>query len=715
MTSPYLNIIKNMRTAKELFAELNSFDENRRIEAKSASAVGKSMMETVCAFANEPGLCGGYLLLGAKRTGMAEDGRPVYEPENIENTDKVQSDFVAMCNSMFNVRIRPIINVEEYLGKTVIVVKIEELPDSQKPAYFAKRGLPEGAFRRIGPSDEKCSEEDMYLFYQSADTYDSCIVDDADLDDIDENALNFYRKLRKEVNPDAEELTLNDVDLLRALGAIKKNKQGGYDLTYTGLLVFGKQMSLRRLVPSFRVDYIRISGNQWLADGDNRFEQTIDMRGPLILMVNKACSAVMDDLPKGFELKKDSMQASTPAILPNKVLREAIVNSYIHRSNRVNQPIQIIRYSNRIEIHNPGYSLKPQDDWGEPGSMLRNPRISEIFHDTNLAETKGTGIGAMRRLMKEAGLMPPTFESNHEANKFTARLLLHHFLSKENMEWLAQYAEFGLVNEQKLALVFVREVGAIDNATYRQLDSSITHARARLEIHKLCDLEFIEKKGQGRNTYYIRTSKVVSLGERLRPQGERLRPQGERLPAKEQRLPPQHGTLGEKIPPQHGTLGEKIPPQHGTLGEKIPPQHGTLGEKIPPQHGTLGKKIPPQGEKIPPQHGTFEIESQPKSRNELLRELPKGLQERVAKLGKWASREKVSQLLVDLCAFKPYSYEELALIIQRAAKPMKDKYIKPLRLANKLFYWIPEMINHPLQKYVADPSMARSSNKKRKQ
>lgn len=227
------------------------------------------------------------------------------------------------------------------------------------------------------------------------------------------------------------------------------------------------------------------------------------------------------------------------------------------------------------------------------------------------------------------------------------------------MEWLAQYAEFGLVNEQKLALVFVREVGAIDNAIYRQLDPSITHARARLEIHKLCDLGFLEKKGQGRNTYYIRTSKVVSLGERLRPQNERLLP------------------------------------QHGTLGERLPLQHGTLGEKIPPQHGT------------------FEIESQTKSRNELLRELPKGLQERVAKLGKWASREKVSQLLVDLCAFKPYCYEELALIIQRAAKPMKDKYIKPLRLANKLFYWIPEMINHPLQKYVAAPSMARSNTKKK--
>ena len=682
MTSPYLNIIKKMRTAKELFAELNSFDENRRIEAKSASAVGKSMMETVCAFANEPGLCGGYLLLGAKRTGMAEDGRPVYEPENIENTDKVQSDFVAMCNSMFNVRIRPIINVEEYLGKTVIVVKIEELPESQKPAYFAKRGLPEGAFRRIGPSDEKCSEEDMYLFYQSADTYDSCIVDDADLDDIDENALNFYRKLRKEVNPDAEELTLNDVDLLRALGAIKKNKQGGYDLTYTGLLVFGKQMSLRRLVPSFRVDYIRISGNQWLADGDNRFEQTIDMRGPLILMVNKACSAVMDDLPKGFELKKDSMQASTPAILPNKVLREAIVNSYIHRSNRVNQPIQIIRYSNRIEIHNPGYSLKPQDDWGEPGSMLRNPRISEIFHDTNLAETKGTGIGAMRRLMKEAGLMPPTFESNHEANKFTARLLLHHFLSKENMEWLAQYAEFGLVNEQKLALVFVREVGAIDNATYRQLDSSITHARARLEIHKLCDLGFLEKKGQGRNTYYIRTSKVVSLGERLRPQ---------------------HGTLGERYQGE----GERYQGE----GERYQGE-GERYQGEDERYQGENERYQGEDERYQGEVGTFGERYQGINREELLLLLPDDIKKRIDEVGKRVPKDVLNKLVVDMCSIVPLSMDDLSVLLHRNSKSFKNKNIKVLLETKQLFYWIPEMINHPLQKYVADPSMARSNTKK---
>ena len=302
--------------------------------------------------------------------------------------------------------------------------------------------------------------------------------------------------------------------------------------------------------------------------------------------------------------------------------------------------------------------------------MLRNPRISEIFHDTNLAETKGTGIGAMRRLMKEAGLMPPTFESNHEANKFTARLLLHHFLSKENMEWLAQYAEFGLMNEQKLALVFVREVGAIDNATYRQLDSSITHARARLEIHKLCDLGFLEKKGQGRNTYYIRTSKVVSLEERLRPQGERLLPQD-----------------------------EKIPPQHGTLGEKIPPQ----GERLLPQHGILGERYQGENERY-----------QGVNREELLLLLPDDIKKRIDEVGKRVPKDVLNKLVVDMCSIVPLSMDDLSVLLHRNSKSFKNKNIKVLLENNLLFYWIPEMINHPQQKYIADPSMTRSKTKKKK-
>ena len=498
-----------MKTAQEIFDQLNSIDENVRIDAKRASEIDKSIMETVCAFANEPGLGGGYLLLGAVRTGF-ENGLPVYVPENIENPDKIQNDVTTQCSSMFNVRIRPQIETEVINGNTVLVVKIDEAPEAQKPIYIVNRGLPQGAFRRVGSSDQKCTEDDMRVFYSSAESFDSTTVKGATLDDIDENAVAHYRKLRAKVNPNAEELSYDDKYLLMALRACEKEKDRSYVLTYTGLVVFGKSMSLRRLLPALRVDYIRVSGNRWIEDPDKRFEATIDMRGPLILLVNRAINAIKDDLPKGFELKKGSLQADTPIDLPNDALREALVNAFIHCSFRLNQPIQIIRYSNRLEIINPGFSLKSPETLGEPGSVQRNPFISTIFHDTNLAETKGSGIRSMRGHMKNAGMMPPTFESNRSANQFTARLLLHHLLDNETIQWLSSYADYSLNNEQRLALVFVREVGAIDNITYRQLNSDINNQKTSFDLHNLCTKGLLKQKGQSKNTYYIAGERFVN-------------------------------------------------------------------------------------------------------------------------------------------------------------------------------------------------------------
>ena len=56
-----------MRTAEDLLQEIVSLDESHRIEVKRCTQVDRSVMETVCAFSNEPGLGGGYLLLGVER------------------------------------------------------------------------------------------------------------------------------------------------------------------------------------------------------------------------------------------------------------------------------------------------------------------------------------------------------------------------------------------------------------------------------------------------------------------------------------------------------------------------------------------------------------------------------------------------------------------------------------------------------------------------
>lgn len=179
--------------------------------------------------------------------------------------------------------------------------------------------------------------------------------------------------------------------------------------------------------------------------------------------------------------------------------------------------------------------------------------------------------------------------------------------------------------------------------------------------NKLCDLGFIERRGQGRNTYYIRTSKLVSLAERLRPQGE------------------------------------KIPPQHGTLGEKIPPQ----GKMYHGKHGTLGERYQGENERY-----------QGVNREELLLLLPDDIKKRIDEVGKRVLKDVLNKLVVDICSIVPLSMDDLSVLLHRNSKSFKNKNIKVLLENNQLFYWIPEMTNHPLQKYVAASSMARSNSRK---
>lgn len=490
---------------------LKQTDERDNLEAKKSSEIGRSILETICAFSNEPGLNGGHILLGVEKEEETASLFPDYIAKGIENNqlDKIQSDLASQCADSFNIAIRPQIKILK-VGDTrsVIVVYVNELSPEQKPVYFKHVGLPKGAYRRIGATDHKCTEDDLAVFYQNNDTLDKSVLLDAELDDLDESAIELYRNLRSKVNPVAEELSYNNIDLLHSLGALKHTK-GSYAVTYTGLLCFGKRMALRRLMPLVRVDYIRTSTNQWVEDPEKRFETTLDMRGSLLEMVQRIIHTISDDLPRGFVLTDENIQAKNIG-LPLRVLREAVVNALIHRSYRENRPIQIIRYPNRIEISNPGFSLKSEDKLGEPGSINRNPFIASIFHETNLAETKGSGIRTMRNFMQKMEMIPPTFESSRAENTFTVRLLLHHFLNEEDLVWLQQFNDFDLDDNKKRILIFVREVGAVDNLSARQIngtEQSVTNS----DLKKMRDKGLLEQKGKNKLTYYIAGRELIAL------------------------------------------------------------------------------------------------------------------------------------------------------------------------------------------------------------
>ena len=484
-------------SAEELFEILNDTDECPWIEAKGIGDTTASIMETVCSYANEPGLGGGYILMSISADD-SESAPTHYKIDEMPDPDKLQSDIATQCASMFNMPVRPQMTIEKINGMPVLKIWVDELPANQKPLYFKKDKLPYGALRRIGSTDQHCTDDDMHVFYQDTGSYDQTPVKGTTIADVDENALKRYRTLREKVNPAAEELTYNDSELLEALGCV--NKENPNELNIAGLLLFGSSKAQRSTYPMLRADYIRVPGNVWVDNPDDRFN-TIDMRGPLILVLYRLIDAINADLPKGFLLPEDDVQAASTG-LPMKALREAIVNALMHRSYREHRPTQIIRYDNRIEISNPGFSLKSEEKLGFPGSENRNPFIAAVFHDTNLAETKGSGIRAMRKLMEKAHLVPPTFESSRDNNEFTSRLLLHHFLDANDLEWLVQFEKYDLSDSQKQALIFVREVGAIDNTTYRQMADSDT-LKASNDLRLLKAYNLLNSKGKGKATYYV--------------------------------------------------------------------------------------------------------------------------------------------------------------------------------------------------------------------
>jgi len=651
-----------MLTFDELWELLTVQDESQLIEAKYGSEVGKSCWETISAFANEPGMGGGYLLLGIQSPSNSPSGE--YEIAGVDDPDKIQGDLTAICNNpdSFNHPIRPNIKLETKDGKTIVIAHIPEASPIEKPIYSKSRGLPQGARRRIGSSDIRCTDSDLELFYQERQnqSYDTTSVPEFTIDDLDPNAINAYRQARQKLNPSASELTYNDQDLLYSLNAITRHPQNpqAYCPTVAGLILFGKAIALRRYFPMHRIDYILISGTEWVSDPDERYQVVVEMREPLLLAVPRLTALVINDLPKSFHLDENGLQRQEIPLIPSKVIREAIVNAVMHRNYRLSSPIQIIRYTNRLEIHNPGYSLKPVDEIDQPGSLTRNEKIAAVLHETGFAETKGTGGRVMLETMLEANLSLPRFDSQRERDRFCLTLWTHNLLGEEDTEWLKQFRDYNLSNEDARALVVLRQVGRIDNFMYR-IANGVDTLDASKKLIRLRDAGILEANGKGRATYYTLATQFLS--------GE--------LGADNLESSTDDGALSGEL----GADNLESSTDDGTLS-------GELGADNLESSGAeqaSSASEPLQLELAIPMGG-----------------IPQSLQEKIQSLGKRSpSLEEVKEVIIELCALQPKSSNELATLLNRDQKYLLEKYLKPLVEKGLLEYTNPERPNDPNQRY----------------
>lgn len=490
-------------SAMRLLEVLNDLGEQDTLEAKSLHGdPARSVLETVNSFSNEIGLGGGVILIGVSESEQA-DG-PNYVVDGVADPDKAQLDLATQCKTVFSTAVYPTIKVEKIGKKAVLKVVVDELPHSRKPIYFKKDGLPKGAYRRIGSADLVATDDDLGEFYRDPDDdFEAHPARHASVEDVDPMAIEKYREMRRKVDPQAVELSYKTKDLLSALNCV--NPDDPRQLNMAGVLLFGKPHLIRRVCPRARVDYVRIPSNVW--DASERLSGK-DIYAPIFLMVDRLLSVVYAELPEERVFRSDRRHPEV-RMFPIEVMREAIVNALMHTDYRRGPYTQIVRYNNRIEITNSGCSLKPDEALGTKGSVARNQTIANVCHDAKLAEAKGSGIGRMWRIMTDAGLSRPTMESSREEGTFTIRLLLHSFVDEGTSRWLANFADCPFNGNQRTALVFLREVGALDALSYRQL-TGCAPKRVVREIAAIKAEGLVLRHGKSRGTYYIPTEKLLA-------------------------------------------------------------------------------------------------------------------------------------------------------------------------------------------------------------
>ncbi len=654
---------------QELFDELNVLDEHPRVDAKTASEVGSGVMETICAYSNEPGLGGGYLLLGVKECNPAQVQK--YCIAGIPDPDKIQMDIANQCATRFNRVLRPECFVEVLEGKTVIGVFVQEAQPGDKPIYFKKMGLPKGSFRRIGSTNQHCTDDDLLVLNQEGKTrpYDETIIPNTTIDDLDQGAIADYRRLRLEIDPNAEELRLDDAGLLASLNCLQK-QDGILRPTVACLVLFGSRKILRKYFPMMRLDYIRVPGREWVDDPDHPFD-TIEMRDPLFRMIPRGQAAIMDDIPVAFSFTPDGLTRQEAPRIPPRVIREALVNALMHRSYQIHGPVEVIRYANRLEIRNPGHSLKPVENLGEPGSKTRNPNIASVLHETNYAETKGSGVRVMQQLMEHANLSPPTFESDREHDQFNATFLMHHFLDKQDIAWLAHFKDAGLSDDEARILIHARENGWVNNGICRYYTKLDTLGASGI-LRRLRDLGLLQQHPHASMTYYTPTKRL------LHPDVTDNKSPGQTVPDHEKKT-----TLTDFIPVMPGPLPAS--PQ-GSPTNLLP---------LPTMPGSLPTNLRGLPTNLPP------LPTMPSPLPTMAESIPTNLIAEIHGLGKRSPPADIQAVIERLCRIRPFTADELALILNRNKKWVKLSYLSPMIRDGTLEYTIPESSRHPNQAYTA--------------
>lgn len=337
-----------------------------------------------------------------------------------------------------------------------------------------------------------------YLIYESLiaflkekgevgrDDFDKRICEGANFSDIDNDKVKWFLKVARSKRNFPLDVDTPIKDVFMHLKLLKDGK-----LTKVAILLFGKQP--RMFFDQAKIKCIQIPSTEvekpftsYHIYEENLFEQ-----------VDKAVGFVLDAIKFPVIQQEDTVQVDRPREIPIFAIQEAIVNAVAHRDYNTTSSVQVMAFSDRVEVWNSGTlpaHLKIEDLKKPHASHPTNPLLATVMYLADYIQQAGSGTLEMIKQCKAHGLPEPDFvsERNLEFKTILARDIFTEDILKQ----------MGFNERQLKAIKYVKQNGKITNTEYQRF-FEIAKRQATNDLNEL------EKKGvlirvgkTGRGTYY---------------------------------------------------------------------------------------------------------------------------------------------------------------------------------------------------------------------
>ena len=354
------------------------FTESELVELKS-EVIG-DLCKEIIAFANTKG--------GTLYIGVQNDGQIV----GVENADRV----TLQINNMIRESIKPDITMFVHYetqtidGKQIVAVTVQKGTD--RPYYLGSKGLkPSGVYVRNGTSSDPATDTAIRKMIKETDG--ECFEDMRSL----EQNLTFDAAAAQFAKRDVP----FDAAKMQTLGLVSQD--GIY--SNLGMLLSDECTSTIKAATFSGTDKSNFHDRREFSG--SLFQQMEDMYAYLDL--RNCTKATFEGL-----LRIDTRD------YPEEALREALLNSLVHRDYSFSASTLISVYDDRIEFVSVGGLVDgiSLDDILLGLSVCRNPKLAAVFYRLKLIEAYGTGMPKIMKAYNGSGL-EPKFEVTSNAFKIT--------------------------------------------------------------------------------------------------------------------------------------------------------------------------------------------------------------------------------------------------------------------------------------------------------